>query len=867
MRRLVYSPRTYVFVRSRREGGKIYDLSDLCISGSIQRNVNAPSTAEFVVKNKNFILSSHNGQPALFQPMDAVTIWMQRIAGHPIQVFTGYLDSTPLYQIYPGNAQFKATCTLKRLMYTYFDPGLQAMTQWFAKYGWTMDPSSGMVFNAQELTTPLSATGGKTVEGFGQLLRQFLVEIAGWSEQAVLVSDLPVDLPKKAAKLWTTLQQNEERAQNELASVLSQIMSVRVNHDTQPATSSTGTVVKAIYAEASKSSIDPTVLILAALVLSGLQPAQLDTDPDSPTYGAGLYDALPDNDNIHWVGSPDRGDLNTTWDGISTKDIIDPNISTQAFVKRLKTDTTIAKSTGHWPKIDDSAFVLGKWIAEAADKTKFEAEIIEAVRDNVKAAKQLVEAFAKNTDATSISQDITATSFDTLVGDIMPDTVTWNTALSDTEKKFSTLYTATKGISVLASYLWVAHKYNLSLVNPVGTVSQANKFVADSQTIILNDGDANSKLQFAQWAGTRQGVEHVVFIHDDKVWEWQGGLAGGQIMINGQKDAANLEDLRRQGYQPDAVYVTATPFSKKPDWSGSSGDSKTIVEGEDPVNTQQLTFQDLVKISMASAFTTQFQFPVNMVESMLLRGNKSLMNDIPVIDGIQQLCKASLRNFMSLPSGEFVAFYPDYFGASGRKPYWSISDLEITNFGIQLSDDSLVTHAFVTGSTAAQPGTITWIDEVLSQGVVTVENAFTGTDFVAGERPGTDQSIFDAATFLQIYGARPLRKDMPIIRSHLFEFLYAWHLFMYKWAQQFQTRVDFTFQPEIMAGGLVAFTDHNLQMYVNGVTHSWDYSSGFSTSANLVAPSQINATGPSLPGMAIVSDLLKQSGMIGAIGE
>jgi hypothetical protein len=205
MKRLVYSPRAYVFVRSRRDGGKIYDLSDLCVSGSVQRNVNAPSTATFVVKNKNFILSSHNGQPALFQPMDAVTIWMQRIAGHPIQVFTGYLDEAPLYQIYPGNAQFRASCTLKRLMHTYFDPGLPTMAQWFTKYGWQMDLQSGMVFDASQLTAPLSSTGGKTVEGFGQLLRQFLIEIAGWDSHAVMVSDLPPDLPQKAAKLWTTL--------------------------------------------------------------------------------------------------------------------------------------------------------------------------------------------------------------------------------------------------------------------------------------------------------------------------------------------------------------------------------------------------------------------------------------------------------------------------------------------------------------------------------------------------------------------------------------------------------------------------------------------------------------------------------------
>lgn len=43
--------------------------------------------------------------------------------------------------------------------------------------------------------------------------------------------------------------------------------------------------------------------------------------------------------------------------------------------------------------------------------------------------------------------------------------------------------------------------------------------------------------------------------------------------------------------------------------------------------------------------------------------------------------------------------------------------------------------------------------------------------------------------------------------------------------------------PEIFPGGKLGFPGHGLQMYVEQVTHSWDYESGFTTTASLTAPS------------------------------
>jgi len=61
--------------------------------------------------------------------------------------------------------------------------------------------------------------------------------------------------------------------------------------------------------------------------------------------------------------------------------------------------------------------------------------------------------------------------------------------------------------------------------------------------------------------------------------------------------------------------------------------------------------------------------------------------------------------------------------------------------------------------------------------------------------------------------------------------------------------------------GIVCFPQHNLQMYVKSVTHDFDYQSGFSTEAELMAPAAMNKAVPGkklseqdvgdLPGFAI----------------
>ena len=54
------------------------------------------------------------------------------------------------------------------------------------------------------------------------------------------------------------------------------------------------------------------------------------------------------------------------------------------------------------------------------------------------------------------------------------------------------------------------------------------------------------------------------------------------------------------------------------------------------------------------------------------------------------------------------------------------------------------------------------------------------------------------------------------------------------WSRLFLTTFQFTFMPELYPGGLVGLPDHGLQLYIDGVTHTFDYESGFTTEAALL---------------------------------
>jgi lysophospholipase L1-like esterase len=230
MKRLVYSPSVNVWIKT--DTG-IFDLSPYITSFYIDRRINEVSQATVSFRNPRvtdernpnrtrMLFTEHlvgNSVRPMFHPMDPIIITLTRLKGRPIQVFTGYCDTTPYVQLKPGEAKITASCTLKKLQYTYWDPALPFVRDFMQKNGWNIS-EQGLAFN------PNNKFAGKLHDGsIGYLLYTVLNEIGGWDPNNIYIQDLPGDQIKTIVrKLYEDTSKASNKASKEFTSFLSDLI-------------------------------------------------------------------------------------------------------------------------------------------------------------------------------------------------------------------------------------------------------------------------------------------------------------------------------------------------------------------------------------------------------------------------------------------------------------------------------------------------------------------------------------------------------------------------------------------------------------------------------------------------------------------
>lgn len=307
---------------------------------------------------------------------------------------------------------------------------------------------------------------------------------------------------------------------------------------------------------------------------------------------------------------------------------------------------------------------------------------------------------------------------------------------------------------------------------------------------------------------------------------------------------ANKANLSK--YLSTAEHVLKSGVTGTPEGAENTSEASGEVTGG-------VSLAEVEAAAKAAAFSTYLEIPglFEQQESYALRGERSLMNDQPLIGLIEQLTKASLRRFQSLPNGNFYAFYPDYFGGLTKTPYWEIHDIEIMDGSINLSDDALATHVYVVGDNSGFYDGITEIDKASSAGVVTIFHAMMA-NFITGYKEATPKeenkeerqeraikTKAQAFAFLKKYGARPFYEEAPMVRSPYYEMFLAFQQFCLLWSKQFLTEFKLTYMPELYPGGLVSLPEHGLQLFIEEVSHEFDYENGFKTVVAFSAPASL----------------------------
>lgn len=235
------------------------------------------------------------------------------------------------------------------------------------------------------------------------------------------------------------------------------------------------------------------------------------------------------------------------------------------------------------------------------------------------------------------------------------------------------------------------------------------------------------------------------------------------------------------------------------------------------------------------------------INSMLLADHRALMNDVPIMGAVSDLMTAGQRDFCSAPNGDFIGWFPDYYGFYGQAGKIVISPLEIsadTPPTIFHADAALKTHQFVTGATSGTTNDASSIFRMMeTAGIVSVEDPAV---LEALLNVSTKEAEAISATYLNRYGARPESTAVNTISGPRQEFYFACMNFIRNWSEQFQTTIAVTFMPEAYPGMLACFPYYGIQGYIRSVTHSIDLANGggFQTQISAAPWSSIGGKGP-----------------------
>ena len=884
MKTLVYSPDIKVLIAA--SDGNEYDVSADVVRGSLVRNECAVSTFSCELANHSGQYTKNGG---IFGRMDRIVVYMKRV--NWVQVFSGYLDVVPFAQMWAGNVPLRASCTLKRLLYTFWDPELN---------------TSKGVFN--QLAAGSDARDG----GLGALLGNLMCYIGGWNPANVHIQDFPNTFFQAMLPEFNQMVQQSN-------STFDQFQTLFEGSDHSPG--ALGSADQ--YNLSTGPGVGPTVKgaaayqqqVLAAVDARGMGPntadiqnayttEQLSVTGQAPSYAANqaqVSSAFSQNEKEAstiqtQARSADAAILafacvlaESQWIMYANPTVPDSlnyshDLPGPAPINALGGGTELGlfqQSNGNGSvqqrmnAYDSAGIFLDNLSKLQGWQNMDPATAISLVQKNnspeiylatLSEATTSVEGFragqgkytplnlpggigVSSLAGTTIGQAITGTSIGT----------SGVPGLSENSPTGSTPPVATPGRpqpdaqgAVLAAMSCVGVPYHWGGKNPTTGLDCSGLLYYAYNCIGVNIGEGTGD----QRASARQIIPNMALAQPGDGIQIEGGAhtfmyLGGGMMIEASTEPnpvwikpvyGNISGIYRWEDYGGPGFAPWNPAAGPgaPAGTGYQGGTGSGSDGsKEPIarNLFSYMFAGGAGNSIANFFS----------------GQKSLIASQPLMQEVQAVAKAGLRSFSSAPNGDFIAYYPDWFGVDGKPVAMTIENIEMKDVRINLSDDPLTTHVYVNGSTNNPIGGVDnsltgWLN---SAGVATVENE-TLFQRLKNVIPGKGE-ILTGNAVLQKYGARPLVMEFSSVMDQRLEFLLACQIFMQKWAEQYNTTASFTFMPELFPGMRVQLAQTGIAVYVHQVTHTFDMEEGFTTTAQIMAPSSPDS-GQRVDGYKIPAD-------------
>lgn len=911
MKTLVYSPDVRVLIA---HGGKQYDVSDDIVRCALQRQEGAVASFSMTLSNKGLRYTPTSGIPK-FSRMDRIVVYMKRTTF--VQVFSGYLDTVPYKQLYPGTVNFSASCTLKRLLYTWWNPGLP--------------DSSPLITSPVETSTAGDGQLPKDA-GMGSMLRRILVLVGGWDMGNIHIQNFPTTffefLKKQAAKNQPEYDAAAEKFKHLLlGDDISPGPKGAASHNTSagppgpytPAGGIGNSVASSATSGNTEFYVDEIVLatdqramgplvsdnnVAAGLAQAGVtgqnslsasqgkawqqvQQTNLDAQqanrksdaaiiatavalvesgggtsihnysspaaPGSSAWGEGPTPFAPDHSSCGIMQQQNFAE----WGDVSQR--MNPRQAAGMFLDHL------SSMVPNWRNTDPGA------AAQTVQRSGFPAKYGKAIplatqlvaASRTKATGPLTSAAASAATGTTTTGAINAPSGSGGAPSTNPNLVPGAPTISPQAVTGGVSLGAAAGakptpdsegaVQFMLSkvgkfpYVWGGKGpsgYDCSgLVSAafasigINVPSQTNSIRASIQQIPKSMAGRGDIYEPESGHVTvllgPPGTTHVHASTSNA--PLSGDPSKTQIRVNNWYAGSSEwygrpTGLSNGGPDPTSPYnFSATADGGVP----STGvDTQAGVTGTGSGGTSEPIARNL--------FSYVFQ-PGSYAPDvgLLYGGEKVFLDGEPLIQVVKAITGASLRQFQSAPNGDFMAYYPDWWGLDGKPCVYRLEDIELKDVRIDLTDHALTTHVYINGdlSLIGQPDQV--LGWLTTAGVATVEDDWLYQRLIK-VAPG-DPDNLDGQALMRRYGIRPLKQTYSMAGSHELELILAIQTFMQKWAEQYQTQISTTFMPELYPGMRIELAGHNLSVYVAAVSHSCDFEGGFSTNATIMAPANPNA--------------------------
>ena len=173
--------------------------------------------------------------------------------------------------------------------------------------------------------------------------------------------------------------------------------------------------------------------------------------------------------------------------------------------------------------------------------------------------------------------------------------------------------------------------------------------------------------------------------------------------------SSDVKELSYDGENTSAADACAEQYESK------YGDSASSVSGASSSSSGGSSGGSIAAASYF--FANQFNAMVDSTEANLLKGVRALANDVPLWDYVKKAVNSSLRACSSDPDGNFIAWYPDYYGLYYDTVTTNIELIELQDLTITQSDKEFYSHVFCPGVTVDGSK----MDMLFTQGVVSIE--------------------------------------------------------------------------------------------------------------------------------------------------